>query len=83
MGNVAGGIVMETTKPRESNVGYVCNNTDCKEQGIYHVWYVDCDSTPICGFNIAYHTLCAKCAADRVINGKNGYDVACVKRIGC
>jgi len=58
-----------------------CNKEDCKKSAVYHVWYIDVDSTPICGFNIAYNSLCPDCTAEEVKNGRDGYLVACAKRI--
>jgi len=74
---------MADTKSRDCKVIFQCNNQDCENDGIYHVWYEDCESLPVGGCNIAYNTLCKECTAEQVINGKNGYNVACVKRIGC
>jgi len=56
-----------------------CNK--CKKEAVYNVWYENCSSTPLIGFNIAYHSFCKKHTLKVLKNEPEGYPVACIKRI--
>lgn len=53
---------------------------ECDELAQWRVWYAGC-VLPVGGGNIAYNSLCDEHATFEMKNGRDGWSVACVKKI--
>ena len=57
---------------------------DCDKEAKWHVWYSGFSSPivpPFAPFNLAYNSLCDEHAYQDMVEGRNGYSVACIKPI--
>ena len=54
---------------------------DCDNSPVWNVWYRNCTSEPLIGFNIMYNSLCTNHAVKEMKDGRDGWPVECVRLI--